>query len=390
MKVLFITAWYPTTENPINGIFIREHAKSVSIYGNEVTVIHAGRANKRINGIYRTLDTIEEGIRTIRIYCFASPFRPLNYILYSWALLAIGRRLFKKGFIPEIIHAHVYTAGLPALILGRLHGIPIVLSEHWSKFPLRKLNVFEKLLAKSVMNRVDMILPVSHSLKVTLCGYGIKGRFKIVPNVVDTSLFYPSEKNQNKNHDKRILFVGSLKPVKGLPHLFHALSKLGQRRNDWHLDIVGEGRARKEYERMVVELGLTGKVIFQSFRPKHEVAEFMRRADFLVLPSLVETFGVVAAEALATGTPVLSTRCGGPEEFVTDEVGLLIPPGNRDALYKGLNYMLDNLKRYPYHRISQYACELFSPERVGMSLHTIYQSLKAREQREGSDNGGKV
>jgi len=377
MKVLFITAWYPMRENPINGIFIREHARSVSMVGDEVTVIHAGRAGKRIKGIYRVSDIIEEGIRTVRIYCFSSPFRPINYILYSWAILVVARRLFKKGFIPKIIHAHVFTAGLPALILGRLYRIPIVISEHWSKFPLRKLNAFERILAKFVMNRADTILPVSNSLKATFSSYGIKGKFEIVPNVVDTSLFYPLEKNHNKNHEKKILFVGSLNPIKGLPFLFHALSKLGQRRMDWHIDIVGNGPPRRKYERMVVELGLTGKVIFQGLRSKQEVAEFMRKADLLVLPSLVETFGVVAAEALATGTPVLSTRCGGPEEFVTDEVGLLIPPGDEDALYKALSYMLDNLNRYSYHRISQYACERFSPERLGMLLHTIYRSLKS-------------
>jgi len=377
LKVLFITAWYPTTENPINGIFIREHARSVSIYGNEVIVLYAGRTKNRIKSVYRVLDTIEEGIRTIRIFCFPSPFRPINYILYSWLLFVVARRLFKKGFIPEIIHAHVYTAGLPALILGRLSGIPIVLSEHWSKFPLRKLNPFEKILAKLVMNRVDMVLPVSNSLTVSLLDHGIKRKFRIVANVVDTSLFYPAEKNQKKNREKKILFVGSLKPIKGLPHLFHALSKLGERRTDWHLDIVGDGPLRRKYERMVVELGLTGKVFFHGLRPKQEVAEYMRKADLLALPSLVETFGVVAAEALVTGTPVLATRCGGPEEFVTDEVGLLIPPGDADALYKGLNHMLDNLNQYSYHRISQYACELFSPERLGMLLDTIYRSLKS-------------
>lgn len=377
LRVLFITAWYPTPENPINGIFIREHARSVSMYGDDVTVIHAGRADRRMKGIYRVSDRIEEGIRTVRISCLTSPFRPVNYILYSWVLLVVARRLFKKGFLPEIIHAHVYTAGLPALILGRLYRLPVALSEHWSKLSLRKLNRFEELLAKFVMNRVDVILPVSNSLKVSVCRYGIKGRFEIVPNAVDTSLFYPSEKNQNKNHEKKILFVGSLKSVKGLPFLFHALSKLGQRRTDWHLDIVGNGPPRRKYERMVVALGLTGKVLFHGLRSKEEVAEFMRKANFLVLPSLVETFGVVAAEALATGTPVLATRCGGPEEFVTDEVGLLIPPGDEDALYKALSYMLDNLNRYSSHRISQYARELFSAERLGMLLHTIYRSLKS-------------
>ena len=347
------------------------------MHGDEVTVIHARSANKRIKGIYRVSDIIEEGIHTVRICCLPSPFRSINYLLYSWTILVVARKLFKKGFLPEIIHAHVYTAGLPALILGRLYRIPVALSEHWSKLSLKKLNVFEELLAKFVMNRVDVILPVSNSLKVKVCSYGIRGKFEIVPNVVDTSLFYPSKKNQNKNREKKILFVGSLRPIKGLPHLFYALSKLGERRNDWHLDIVGNGPPRRKYEHMVVELGLAGKVIFQGLRSKQEVAEFMRKADLLVLPSLVETFGVVAAEALATGTPVLSTRCGGPEEFVTDEVGLLVPPGDEDALYKALSYMLDNLNRYSSHRISQYACELFSLERLGMLLHTIYRSLRS-------------
>ena len=373
MKVLFITAWYPTTENPINGIFIKEHAKSVSIYGNEITVIHAGRANKGIKGIYGILDTIEEGIRTIRIYCFASPFRPLNYILYSLALLLVGRRLFKKGFIPEIIHAHVYTAGLPALILGRLYGIPIVISEHWSKFPLRKLNVFEKLLAKSVMNRADMILPVSNSLKVTLCGYGIKGRFKIVPNVVDLSLFYPAEKNQKKHDDKKILFVGSLKPVKGLPHLFHALSKLGQGRINWHLDMVGEGPAREEYEHLVTSLGLDHRIKFHGLRTKREVAEFMRQADFFVLPSLWENLPCVIIEAMASGLPVVSTYAGGIPELIDAETGILVPPGDATRLSEALGLMIDSLDQYDRFAIARRA-QQYSLQVIGKLIHSIYEN----------------
>jgi glycosyltransferase involved in cell wall biosynthesis len=293
--------------------------------------------------------------------------------------LVVARRLFKKEFIPEIIHAHVYTAGLPALILGRLYGIPVVLSEHWSKFPLRKLNVFEKILAKFVMKRVDMILPVSNGLKATLCSYGIKGKFNIIPNVVDTLLFYPSGKKQTKNREKKILFVGSLKPVKGLPFLLHALAQLRQRLEDWHLDIVGDGPARSEYENMVGELRLSEKVIFHGMKSKQEVSEFMRKADLFVLPSLAETFGIVAAEALATGVPVLATRCGGPEEFITDEVGMLVSPGSADALCEGLDYMLRNLHLYSLDRIAQLAHGIFSTEQIGLAIHRIYQSLKSQD-----------
>jgi glycosyltransferase involved in cell wall biosynthesis len=373
LKVLFITAWYPTRENPIDGIFIREHAKSVSIYANEVTVIHAGRTDKRTKGIYRIFDTIEEGIRTIRIYCFPSPFRPINYISYSWAILVVARKLFKKGFFPEIIHAHVYTAGLPALILARWYRIPIVLSEHWSRFPLRKLNVFEKILAKLVMNRVDMILPVSNSLKMTLRGCGIKGRFKVVPNVVDTSLFYPPEKNQKIHDDKKILFVGSLKPVKGLPYLFDALSELGRERIDWHLDIVGEGAAREEYEQMVVRLGLDHKIKFHGLRTKREVSGFMRQADFFVLPSLWENLPCVIIEAMASGLPIVSTDVGGIPELINAETGILVPPGNVTRLSEALGLMTESLHQYDRFRIAQKA-QRYSMQAIGKLINSIYEN----------------
>ncbi len=344
------------------------------MYGNEITVIHAERAGRPLKRVYRVSDTMEEGIRTIRVDCLASPFRPLNYILYSWVLLLVGRRLFKKGFIPEIIHAHIFTAGLPALILGRLYRIPIVVSEHWSKFPLRKLNVLEKLLAKSVMNRADMILPVSNNLWYTLCTYGIKGRFKIVPNVVDTSLFSPgAEKNQKKHDDKKILFVGSLKPVKGLPYLFHALSKLDQGRINWHLDIIGEGPAREECEHLVTSLGLDHRIKFHGLRTKREVAEFMRRADFFVLPSLWENLPCVLIEAMASGLPIVSTDTGGIPELIDAETGILVPPGDATKLSEALDLMIDSLDRYDRFAIAQRAQQYSLPV-IGKLIHSIYEN----------------
>ena len=105
------------------------------------------------------------------------------------------------------------------------------------------------------------------------------------------------------------------------------------------------------------------------------MAEFLRRADLFVLPSLIETFSVPAAEALACGTPVLSTRCGGPEEFIVEDVGFLVPSGDADALFQGLDQMFNNLHLYSRQRISQFAKTRFSPEVVGAQLHAVYQSL---------------
>ena len=96
MKVLFVTAWYPTRENPINGIFIREHAKSVAIYGNEVTVIHGGRAESTFKRVYRVSDTVEDGIRAIRIDCFPSPFDLSIIFFIQWPFWLLREDYSKK------------------------------------------------------------------------------------------------------------------------------------------------------------------------------------------------------------------------------------------------------------------------------------------------------
>jgi glycosyltransferase involved in cell wall biosynthesis len=147
---------------------------------------------------------------------------------------------------------------------------------------------------------------------------------------------------------------------------------LQKNRDDWHLDIVGDGPARTDYERLKAELELGDKVIFHGAKAKQEVAEFVRQADLFVLPSLFETFSLATAEALAAGTPVLATRCGGPEEFITEDVGMLVPPGNASALCKGLDYMLDHLETFSSEHISSYARNRFSPQTVGDKVHRLY------------------
>lgn len=378
-----MTAWYPTEDNPVSGIYVREHAKAVSLSGDEVIVMHSERSKSRIKGFFKVSDTIEEGIRTIRVFYFPSPLRAINAFIYLWGIIHHSKKLIEAGFKPEVIHAHIFSAGVPAILVGRRYRIPMVITEHWSGFPQRELTWIEKNLAKFAMNNAQWILPVSGSLQRGIEAYGIKGRFRIIPNVVDGALFFPGGKKERHVRPQRILFVGSLKPVKGLAFLLHALARLRRRLDEWHLDVVGDGPARREYETMVEESRLSEKVVFHGTKSKREVSEFMRKADLFVLPSLAETFGIAAAEALATGLPVLATRCGGPEEFVTDEVGMLVSPGNVDALCEGLNHMLSNLHLYSPDRITQLAQGMFSSEKIGSAIHEIYQTLKSEDRVKG-------
>ena len=221
----------------------------------------------------------------------------------------------------------------------------------------------------------DAVLPVSHALQRAIKRYGIQARFHVIPNVVDTMLFLPESPRGGDPNRKRIRFVGQLRPVRGIPYLLHALPRLGQKRSDWRMDIVGDGEARSEYERLVGDLRLANRVAFHDLKSKREVAAFMRRADFLVLSSLCETFSAPAAEALAVGRPVLATRCGGSEEFISDDVGLLVGLGDADALYRGLDDMLDPVHRYSSPQITQYTRDRFASQLVGAPLHAVYESL---------------
>ncbi len=308
------------------------------------------------------------------------PQQPLAYVATDCRMLQGIAHLSRAGFRPDVLHVHVYDAGVPAAIFGRLGRIPVAASEHFSSFPARGLGRLDLLKARLAMRWADVVLPVSAFLQKALEDYGIRARYHLVPNVVDVELVHPRLKRAGDGV-KRMLFVGQLVPVKDLAGLMAALGRLRRKRADWRLDIVGEGQGRAEYERLAAAAGLDDVVTFHGRMTRSEVAEFMRGADLFVLPSRVETFSVPAAEALASGIPVLATRCGGPQEFIVPETGMLVPPGDIDALYQGLDYMLDNLHLYPSTRISRYATERFAPQTVGAQLDAVYRSVIGRPAR---------
>jgi len=378
LKILFITNWYPSGEEPLKAIWVREHAKSVLLH-DDVTVLHCTGPEARLKERWRLEsegdEALLEGVPTCRMRHRKSSIPGVTYFIYLWSVSRAFRHIVRAGFRPDIIHVHVYDAGAPAVMIARFNRIPVVVAEHFSSFPRRSLGPLDLVKAWLAFRWADRVLPVSRALQSAIERYGLRGRFKVVPNVVDSNVFFPSPDVRSEPEAKRIVFVGQLAPVKGMPYLLEAAARLRAKRADWQLDIVGEGKQRIEYQRLAEDLGLGDAVAFHGARSRRDVAQFMQRADLFVLPSLAETFSVPAAEAMACGTPVLSTRCGGPEEFIVEDVGVLVPSQDADALFRGLDQMLDNLHLYSRQRISRYARERFSPEVVGAQLHAVYESL---------------
>jgi glycosyltransferase involved in cell wall biosynthesis len=381
LRVLCVTPWYPTAENPTQGVFVRELVRAAQQYA-DVEVLHLAGPDREAKTRLWHLETetnpeLTQEIPTYRVRYRQFRFPGISYVLSLLAVVSAARRIRSRNFRPEIIHAHVYSSGDSALLLGRLFGARVVISEHSTIFPRKGLTKRAARAARRVFRRADAVLPVSDHLMRSIQSLGLRGPFRVVPNVVDTSLFRVAEVSRapRASSSKHILFVGLLdaKHKKGVPFLLDALAQVATRRRDWHLDMVGDGPARDDYQRRAVELGISQNVTFHGELPKRAVAEKYRQAAFLVLPSLWETFSVVCAEALCAGVPVLSTRCGGPEEFVTPECGILVPAGDSGALCAGIMEMLDGLERFDPRFLSTYGSRRFAPDVVGKQLDDIYR-----------------
>jgi glycosyltransferase involved in cell wall biosynthesis len=390
LRVLFVTAWFPSSRSPTEGVFVREHAQAVQLY-DDVVVLHVAGHDRSVRWLFQLEEerngSFTAGLTTVRSVHRRMPIPGLSSMTYGAGAMAAVHFIEQRGFRPDIVHAHVYSAGWPAALIAGWRRIPMVLTEHNSAFPRRLLTPRQIRMARRAMSSARLVMPVSQALQQGIEDYGIRASFQIVPNVVDTSIFHPVEVDAAArvteaslepgaalDTRRRLLFVGGLVPVKGVPDLLAALSTLNHHRRDWRLDLVGDGPQRDEYIALAANLGLNDQVTFHGFLPKSVVAAFMRYANFLVLPSLWENAPCVVIEALASGLPVIASRIGGIPEMVTDDVGILTPPNDPALLASALAEALQQPDRFDPLRLASMA-ERYTPAVVGREIDAVYRSI---------------
>lgn len=379
-NILFVTPWYPTPAHIYAGIFVREYAQAVQVHDN-VAVLHVGGTDP---GLPRpwvlqevTDPRLTNGIPAYRALYRRASMRGVSWFRYWAGTIRAAMVLSRKHGPFDLIHAHVFNSAPIALLLGRWHGIPVVISEHATSFARGVLSRSRIRQARRVFRRADAVLPVSHALQRAMEHCGIRGAFRVVPNTVNAELFHFEPRCPAPDAVVRLLTVTSFLPYKGLEVLLRALCQVSWRGRPWRLDMVGGGPGpdMDRHQKIVEDLGLTAQVRFHGTRDKGEVARMMRGADLFVLPSLVETFSVATAESLMSGLPVLVTRCGGPEEFVDEQCGRIVEPGNAAALADGITKMLDSLKIYDRMEIARMAKLRFGHEAVGAVLMDVYSQV---------------
>jgi teichuronic acid biosynthesis glycosyltransferase TuaC len=300
----------------------------------------------------------------------------LGYPSLRRAILALHRR---DPF--DLVHAHfIYPDGVIAARIGSELGIPVVSSEHsmWRPWLDRHPSVRRQVEAS--LPRIARITAVSDALRQTIVAlFGDWVPVDIVPNVVDERIFVAPTGSEERDPN-RLLFVGLVRRVKGLDVLVRALGHLIPDNPQLRLSVVGATffraykREEAEVHALVEQLGLRDRVEFLGELAPVRVASLMRRSALLVVPSRRETFSLVTAEALASGTPVVATRCGGPEEIITPETGELTDVDDPLALAGAIETALgrtfdrDALRRYSVGRFGMTAAS----ERLGTLYSRVF------------------
>ena len=164
-----------------------------------------------------------------------------------------------------------------------------------------------------------------------------------IPNGVDRTVFDSNGTDAARarlriSPEYRLaVFVGWLSKLKGVSQLVQALSMSNQRDpRRWRLAVIGEGYLRNAVSRQVAQLGLTGQVLLLGPKRQSEVADWLKAADVLCLPSETEGCPNVVLEALSVGTPVLATSVGGIPELVNDDCSILIHSREPEEIAQGL------------------------------------------------------
>ncbi|MGB4028011.1 MAG: glycosyltransferase family 4 protein [Acetomicrobium sp.] len=384
LHVLVLPSWYPTRDCPVRGVFFRQQAIALHKTGIKVGVIYPNFRSLRELKIpalagnhFQTNVIIDKGIPTYYYHGWNVPRLRLEPLLWKWHSKKMFNLYKAKYGTPDLIHAHnILWAGVSAMEIAQSENIPYMITEHASNYVQDIVYSWQKPYIRKAINNAAVVLAVSKTLAGKLMTYSDRKRIEVIPNMVDTGFFvFPPV--PRKVSPFCFLTVARLNPKKGLDLLIKAFARAFSQENDVFLEIGGDGEQRAELESLVKNLRLNERVSFLGELSLEQVREAMWHANAFVLPSYVETFGVVLIEAMATGLPVIATACGGPEEIIKPDTGLLVEPGNVVEMSKALKNVYEH--RFELRKkelaVRNYIVDYYSDKVIAKRLLEYYDQV---------------
>lgn len=385
MRVLYLTHNYPRFAADPSGAFIEELIGALAKDEVEPYVLcphAAGLAEReKSHGVkicrFRYAPDKDETLayegRMLAALKHVKSLRLLASFLKAFARET--RRIVDEEKI-DLVHAHwLLPAGVAARVALATSRVTLLLSVHGTDVRVLKGLPFGSLLARWVLKRVRLILPVSSYLRDRVSGLVGMGIPSIVLPMPASDMFLTSAR---KKLTRRIIGIGNLARQKRFDVLVRSLGILARGKIDLDLTLVGDGPERARLEGLAKEEGMARKVEFLGRKPHHELPVILREAGVMVLPSVEEGFGVVLVEAQLAGLAVIGADSGGQREIIQPgETGILVPPDDPHALAQAIKELYNNERKtlLMAKRGQQAAKERFLAAPAALRLLNIYKRI---------------
>ena len=349
MKVLFLSAWYPTPRDAMAGLFVQKHAKAVAQQGHDVRVLFSEKT----------------GLAWVRD------------MYQAW------RKLQSEWGKPDVVQMNVLDKnGLIALWLKYRYHIPYVIIEHWSgylpaNFAFR--GGWHGWIMRRIAKQASCILPVSQMLEDAMKNCGIENNhWQRIHNVVDDFFYQPISTITitPKGDTFRFLHVSCFdEKAKNIQGMLRAVRKVAEERQDFELVVVGTGVDYTEDRAYADSLQFPeGMLTFTGEQTPHEVAQWMQQSDCFLFFSRYENAPVVLSECLAVGLPIISSNAGGIPEMINQECGILLHSEDEHALTQAMLHMVDTHAQYNTNVIREQG-KKYTYLHIGKQLSDLYHQI---------------
>ena len=387
-------------------VYVREVARELARRGDRVDVFTRWREPDDPQ-----IQELGPGASVIHI-----PSGPVRYIPKIEVYERIGQftasileYVEHNGLKYDLVHSHYWLSAVVARELASRWDVPTVHMAHTLGLVKREVadedpdaeSDIRVEIERRAVRRSDGLVAASEIEASELLRLydADPAKLSIVPCGVDTDVFRPIRQVDAREAlgrdqcERLMLFVGRIEQIKGIDVLLDALGLLFKRRPDLRgnvcLVVVGgaldpgddapETEKIQELRRLVHEHRMEDSVDFIGSIDQPRLALWYSAADLCAVPSLTESFGLVALEAMACGTPVVATRVGGLQTVVEDgESGLLVPPGDHAALAEAIEQLLmDHRLRTHLAHGARDRAEHFTWQRVGDGIEALYDRVLA-------------
>jgi D-inositol-3-phosphate glycosyltransferase len=318
----------------------------------------------------------------------------------------IRRFAAEKGIHYDLIHSHYWMSGIAAERLKAEWQVPVVHMFHTlgmmknriARSPAEMEGEYRVNGEQRVLQVADRIIAptLAEQSQLHFLYHADDSKIVIIPPGVDTSRFYPIPMEEARESigipldDRLLLFVGRIEPLKGLETLVRAIALMSEQgvqcQVPHYLAVVGGDPAASgenisdemaRLQSLRQELGMNELILFLGKRAQDSLPYYYSAADVLIMPSHYESFGMVALEAMACGTPVVASQVGGLAFLIQDGItGFVVPDGDPRALSDRLTRLLTepDLRQRLGEQAAAYARQ-YAWEHIVDRLLDVYRSL---------------